>query len=224
MSAIMSVLLTYFGRLLIQDALSRWQLARPSAGTLLRTGRTKTIPVSPARRKRPTFAPTRWGFLGWREIGSAPRGRNSMAVAFSPNVPMSSGSMAGSSRPRLQDSVLTHGFHYASCVCSRANAPMAANFRGHRPLPDGSALGQGARFLVPYQRRRDRALPNGSFWRRITRRRLCGPIAWRGSEALGVSAQANKIHRSRPPRNGELISTGTAAQRHPPRPRRVPQA
>ena len=51
------------------------------------------------------------------------------------------------------------------------------------------------------------------------------PIAWRGSEQLGVSAH----EQHDPPRHrdlgmAELFRSGAAAQGHPPRPRRVPPA
>ena len=51
------------------------------------------------------------------------------------------------------------------------------------------------------------------------------PVAWRGSEMMGVSAQNNTIHLAIATLGmAELFRPGAAAQGHPARSRRIPPA
>ena len=91
--------------------------------------------------------------------------------------------------------VLTHALHYASAVFEGERAYDGEIFKLDRAQPAParsrpSVLG----FEIPYSRRRDRrSLP-----RRGRANKLADgyvrPIAWRGSEQMGVSAQTTKIN------------------------------
>ena len=91
-------------------------------------------------------------------------------------------------------SVLTHGLHYASCVFEGERAYGGKIYKG---TEHSERLKNSARVLdfeIPIQSPRSTP-PNTLCSKRIIRRTLmCVPLAWRGSEALGVSAQSNKIH------------------------------
>ena len=91
--------------------------------------------------------------------------------------------------------VLTHGLHYASCVFEGERAYGGEIFKSHRALRAAEAIGRDPRLRNPLFGRRDRR--GQATW---SSRRTAGsdayvrPVAWRGSEMMGVSAQNNKIH------------------------------
>ncbi|BBE72604.1 branched-chain amino acid aminotransferase [Oharaeibacter diazotrophicus] len=90
--------------------------------------------------------------------------------------------------------VLTHGLHYASAVFEGERAYGGAIFKSRqhaeRLIESGRILG----FKVPYSvdeivAAKDETLARMGFENAYVR-----PIAWRGSEMMGVSAQNNTIH------------------------------
>src|ERR1700680_5079948 len=91
-------------------------------------------------------------------------------------------------------SVLTHGLHYASCVFEGERAYGGEIFK--RTLHSGS-LHHSARVLdfeIPYSVAEVDAAKRLVLERNNQKEAYVRPIAWRGSEQLGVSAQNNKIH------------------------------
>src|ERR1700761_5379578 len=91
-------------------------------------------------------------------------------------------------------SVLTHGLHYASCV-----------FEGERAYGGGifectahsERLKNSAKILdfdIPYSVAEIDAAKRLVLEKNNQKDAYVRPVAWRGSEALGVSAQQNKIH------------------------------
>ncbi len=91
-------------------------------------------------------------------------------------------------------SVLTHGLHYAS-ACSRASAPMAARFSRAPSTPSASSIPREILdFEIPYSVAEIDAAKQLVLEKNNQQDAYVRPIAWRGSEALGVSAQGNKIH------------------------------
>ena len=91
-------------------------------------------------------------------------------------------------------SVLTHGLHYASCVFEGERAYGGKIFRG---TEHSERLKNSARILdfeIPYSVAEIDAAKQLVLDRNNQKDAYVRPIAWRGSEALGVSAQRNKIH------------------------------
>ena len=91
-------------------------------------------------------------------------------------------------------SVLTHGLHYASCVFEGERAYGGKIFRG---TEHSERLKNSARILdfeIPYSVAEIDAAKQLVLDRNNQKDAYVRPIAWRGSEALGVSAQNNKIH------------------------------
>jgi branched-chain amino acid aminotransferase len=91
-------------------------------------------------------------------------------------------------------SVLTHGLHYASCVFEGERAYGGKIFRG---TEHSERLKNSARVLdfeIPYSVAEIDAAKDLVLARNNQKDAYVRPIAWRGSEALGVSAQNNKIH------------------------------
>ena len=90
--------------------------------------------------------------------------------------------------------VLTHGLHYAS-ACSRASAPMAAG--SSRSHEHSERLKKSARILdfeIPYSVAEIDAAKQLVIDSNNLPDAYVRPIAWRGSEMMGVSAQTNTIH------------------------------
>jgi branched-chain amino acid aminotransferase len=90
--------------------------------------------------------------------------------------------------------VLTHGLHYASCVFEGERAYEGRIFKLHehseRLLRSAELLG----FTISYSAEEiDRAC-NETLTAMKLRDAYVRPVAWRGSEMMGVSAQQNKIH------------------------------
>ncbi len=91
-------------------------------------------------------------------------------------------------------SVLTHGLHYASCVFEGERAYGGEIFRG---TAHSERLKHSARVLdfeIPYSVAEIDAAKRLVLERNNQKDAYLRPIAWRGSEQLGVSAQHNKIH------------------------------
>jgi branched-chain amino acid aminotransferase len=91
-------------------------------------------------------------------------------------------------------SVLTHGLHYASCVFEGERAYGGVIFKGTQHSERLKHSGRLLDFEIPYSvaeidNAKQRVLEKNNQKEAYVR-----PIAWRGSEALGVSAQSNKIH------------------------------
>ncbi len=91
-------------------------------------------------------------------------------------------------------SVLTHGLHYASCVFEGERAYGGVIFRS---TEHSERLKNSAKILdfeIPYSVAEIDAAKQLVLEKNNQKDAYVRPIAWRGSEALGVSAQANKIH------------------------------
>ncbi len=91
-------------------------------------------------------------------------------------------------------SLLTHGLHYASCVFEgeRAYAGEIFESTAHSERLKHSA--QVLDFEIPYSVAEIDAAKRLVLEKNNQKDAYVRPIAWRGSEALGVSAQNNKIH------------------------------
>jgi branched-chain amino acid aminotransferase len=91
-------------------------------------------------------------------------------------------------------SVLTHGLHYASCVFEGERAYGGKIFKG---TEHSERLKNSARILdfeIPYSVTEIDAAKQLVLEKNNQKDAYVRPLAWRGSEALGVSAQNNKIH------------------------------
>jgi len=91
-------------------------------------------------------------------------------------------------------SVLTHGLHYASCVFEgeRAYGGRIFECTAHSERLKNSA--QILDFEIPYSAAEIDAAKQLVLEKNNQKEAYVRPIAWRGSEQLGVSAQNNKIH------------------------------
>jgi branched-chain amino acid aminotransferase len=93
-----------------------------------------------------------------------------------------------------QISVLTHGLHYASAVFEGERAYGGEIFKG---AAHSERLKNSAKILdfeIPYSVAEIDAAKRLVLEKNNQKEAYVRPIAWRGSEALGVSAQNNKIH------------------------------
>ena len=90
--------------------------------------------------------------------------------------------------------VLTHGLHYASCVFEgeRAYGGRVLKLRDHtqRLIDSGRMLG----FEVPYTLEQLEAATNEVVAKNGGGDLYVRPLAWRGAEQMGVSAQQSRIH------------------------------
>jgi branched-chain amino acid aminotransferase len=91
-------------------------------------------------------------------------------------------------------SVLTHGLHYASCVFEGERAYGGEIFRGTEHSERLKHSAQILDFEIPYSVAEIDAAKRLVIEKNNQKEAYVRPIAWRGSEALGVSAQSNKIH------------------------------
>jgi branched-chain amino acid aminotransferase len=91
-------------------------------------------------------------------------------------------------------SVLTHGLHYASCVFEGERAYGGVIFRGTEHSERLKHSAQILDFEIPYSVAEIDAAKRLVIEKNNQKEAYVRPIAWRGSEALGVSAQGNKIH------------------------------
>jgi branched-chain amino acid aminotransferase len=91
-------------------------------------------------------------------------------------------------------SVLTHGLHYASCVFEGERAYGGVIFEGTKHserLKNSAAI---LDFEIPYSVAEIDAAKRLVLEKNNQKEAYVRPIAWRGSEQLGVSAQNNTIH------------------------------
>ena len=91
-------------------------------------------------------------------------------------------------------SVLTHGLHYASCVFEGERAYGGVIFEGTKHSERLKRSGQILDFEIPYSVAEIDAAKQLVLEKNKQKEAYVRPIAWRGSEQLGVSAQNNKIH------------------------------
>jgi branched-chain amino acid aminotransferase len=90
--------------------------------------------------------------------------------------------------------VLSHGLHYASCVFEGERAYGGEIFRGTAHSERLKTSAQFLDFEIPYSVAEIDAAKKLVLERSGLRDAYVRPIAWRGSEMMGVSAQHNKIH------------------------------
>ena len=95
-------------------------------------------------------------------------------------------------------------------ACSKANAPMAARFQAQSAFRAAEKLGRILDFDIPYSVAEIDAAKRLVPEKNNQKEAYVRPIAWRGSEALGVSAQNNKSISPSPPGNGRLFRPGAA--------------
>jgi branched-chain amino acid aminotransferase len=91
-------------------------------------------------------------------------------------------------------SVLTHGLHYGSCVFEGERAYGGAIFKS---VEHSERLRNSAKILdfeIPYSVAEIEAAKRLVLETNNQKEAYVRALAWRGSEALGVSAQQNKIH------------------------------
>ena len=91
-------------------------------------------------------------------------------------------------------SVLTHGLHYASCVFEGERAYGGEIFRGTEHSERLKRSAQLIDFEIPYSVAEIDAAKRLVLEKNNQKDAYVRPLAWRGSEQLGVSAQNNKIH------------------------------
>lgn len=90
--------------------------------------------------------------------------------------------------------VLTHGLHYASCVFEGERAYGGKIFKGTEHSERLKASARTLDFEIPYSVAEIDAAKHLVVERNGKPDAYVRPVAWRGSEMMGVSAQANTIH------------------------------
>ncbi len=90
--------------------------------------------------------------------------------------------------------LLTHGLHYASCVFEGERAYEGEIFESTAHSERLKRSAQVLDFEIPYSVAEIDAAKRLVLEKNNQKDAYVRPIAWRGSEALGVSAQNNKIH------------------------------
>src|SRR5437764_1598109 len=91
-------------------------------------------------------------------------------------------------------SVLTHGLHYASCVFEVEGVNGGENFKSTEHSERLKRSAELLDFDIPYSVAEIDAAKHLVLERNGQRDAYVRPVAWRGSEMMGVSAQHNKIH------------------------------
>jgi branched-chain amino acid aminotransferase len=91
-------------------------------------------------------------------------------------------------------SVLTHGLHYASCVFEGERAYGGVVFESTKHSERLKRSAAILDFEIPYSVAEIDAAKRLVLEKNNQKEAYVRPIAWRGSEQLGVSAQNNKIH------------------------------
>src|SRR5580698_8694400 len=91
-------------------------------------------------------------------------------------------------------SVLTHGLHYASCVFEGERAYGGVVFESTKHSERLKRSAEILDFEIPYSVAEIDAAKRLVLEKNNQKDAYVRPIAWRGSEQLGVSAQNNKIH------------------------------
>jgi branched-chain amino acid aminotransferase len=122
------------------------------------------------------------------------KGANAMAVPFDqrPDLIWLDGKLIPTADCKI--SVLTHGLHYASCVFEGERAYGGVIFEG---TAHSERLKNSARILdfeIPYSVAEIDTAKRLVLEKNNQKEAYVRPIAWRGSEQLGVSAQNNTIH------------------------------
>jgi len=90
--------------------------------------------------------------------------------------------------------VLSHGLHYASCVFEGERAYGGAIFKSTAHSERLKASAQLLDFEIPYSVAEIDAAKRLVLEKNGQKDAYVRPVAWRGSEMMGVSAQHNKIH------------------------------
>ena len=96
--------------------------------------------------------------------------------------------------PDAKIHVLTHGLHYASAVFEGERAYGGTIFRGTEHSERLKNSANVLDFEIPYSVAEIDAAKTLVLEKNGLKNAYVRPIAWRGSEQLGVSAQNNKIH------------------------------
>ena len=96
--------------------------------------------------------------------------------------------------PDAKIHVLTHGLHYASAVFEGERAYGGAIFKGTEHSERLKNSAKVLDFEIPYSVAEIDAAKAQVLEKNGLKDAYVRPIAWRGSEQLGVSAQHNKIH------------------------------
>src|SRR5246127_353979 len=91
-------------------------------------------------------------------------------------------------------SVLTHGLHYASCGVEGERAYGGVIFEGTKHSERLKRSAEILDFEIPYSVAEIDAAKRLVLEKNNQKEAYVRPIAWRGSEQLGASAQNNKIH------------------------------
>jgi branched-chain amino acid aminotransferase len=117
-----------------------------------------------------------------------------MAVAFDqrPDVIWLDGKLIPTAECKI--SVLTHGLHYASCVFEGERAYGGEIFRGTEHTERLKRSAKILDFEIPYSVAEIDAAKRLVLEKNNQKDAYVRPIAWRGSDQLGVSAEHNKIH------------------------------
>jgi branched-chain amino acid aminotransferase len=90
--------------------------------------------------------------------------------------------------------VLTHGLHYASCVFEGERAYGGRVFKGTEHSERLKASARMLDFEIPYSVAEIDAAKQLVIEKNGKSNAYVRPVAWRGSEMMGVSAQTNTIH------------------------------
>ena len=90
--------------------------------------------------------------------------------------------------------VLSHGLHYASCVFEGERAYGGEIFKGTEHSERLKASAQMLDFEIPFSVAEIDAAKRLVLEKNGQKDAYVRPVAWRGSEMMGVSAQHNKIH------------------------------
>jgi branched-chain amino acid aminotransferase len=117
-----------------------------------------------------------------------------MAVPFDqrPDVIWFDGKLIPTAESKM--SVLTHGLHYASCVFEGERAYGGKIFKSTEHTERLKNSARVLDFEIPYSVAEIDAAKELVLDKNKQKDAYVRPVAWRGSEALGVSAQKNKIH------------------------------
>jgi branched-chain amino acid aminotransferase len=117
-----------------------------------------------------------------------------MALPFDqrPDLIWYDGKLVPTSEAKI--SLLTHGLHYASCVFEGERAYGGEIFKGTEHSERLKRSAQMLDFEIPYSVAEIDAAKRLVLEKNNQTDAYVRPIAWRGSEQLGVSAQTNTIH------------------------------
>src|SRR5262245_21456442 len=179
--------------------MSHRRRTRPALARCRCTGRDRafhgaaaTIPGVRSRRKSPGPIDARRAFPD--RVGPLAQGGNAMAVPFDQRSDLIwfDGKLVPTADCKI--SLLTHGLHYASCVFEGERAYGGEVFRGTEHSERLKRSAQVMDFEIPYSVAEIDAAKRLVLEKNNQKDAYVRPIAWRGSEQLGVSAQNNTIH------------------------------